>query len=505
MNFHFGRISLLPETRLHREPVFDVVMIGHTDKQADLAYLFANPALLNDMRDAGYSSQLDQLFRQFSKNDETAIRQDYLYNLPIPLHSFEEFQQLFSVDKNSIDQETNPDVNEDRYKSRLGGDYVWMPLAITDFFSAEVMRHPRRLWIIPVDEKLEVSGFLSPDNTRAPAVEEDNAFLRALALPQAGIICMPDFERLHIAQSIKPVPKLRVVNPVPAFLPCNTNSGDGVLERSILVKPKTEYVDNFVEHLRQLLIPISRFRRDVNLLLSFPYDKKMDGELPTRSSIAENELEQWLSEGDQYLLRHTQLIYPFLQNLQGELSSACGLIAGKMLVSTTEKGSWRSIAGIDLNTVKKPFPNLSIKQTSVLRDGLGIGVLHQHNAKLQLDDERLLVPYVESLSASNSGELSRFMGWLIRSLERLGLNLVFESQDAVLKSEILLRDFFGRLYTLGALRGKRAEDAFNVKSYMDGEACIIDIEIAPALAIDRLIIDLRVGSNGVEQLEVRRG
>jgi hypothetical protein len=516
MNFHFGRINLLPETRLHREPVFDVAMIGHTDKQADLSRLFANQAMLKDMRDAGYSSQLDKLFSRFNdkeendqekndneKNDnEKKVKQDYLYNLPIPLHSFEEFQQLFSVEETAEEKETKRNV---RYQSRLGHDYSWLALAVADFFSADVMRHPRRLWIIPVDEQLEVQAFLPGDNSLAPDVNQDNAFLRALALPQVGIICMPDFERLHIAQAIKPVPKLRVVNPVPAFLPCGTNFDDGVIEWARQIKPKTDNVDNFVKHLRDLLTSIGRFRRDLSLLMSFPYDKEMEGELPVPSDVATRALKQWMEEGDQHLLRHAQLVYPFLQNSQGEISSACGLLAGQMLVSSTEKGSWRSIAGVDLHSIKKPFPNLSIKQTALLRDGLGIGVLHQQNAKLQLDDERLLVAYVETVNSTNSGELARFMGWLIRSLENLGLSLVFDSRDAVLKSKILLRDFFGRLYTLGALRGKKIEDAFTIETYMDGEACIIDIEIAPALAIDKLIIDLRVGSNGVKALEVRGG
>ena len=74
MNFQFGRISLQPETRLHRQPVFDVVMIGHTDKQAKLASLFANASMLKDMRDAGYSSQLNQLEKIKSVTSWTVVK-----------------------------------------------------------------------------------------------------------------------------------------------------------------------------------------------------------------------------------------------------------------------------------------------------------------------------------------------------------------------------------------------------------------------------------------------
>ena len=102
MNFQFGRISLQPETRLHRQPVFDVVMIGHTDKQAKLAALFANSSMLNDMRDAGYSSQLNQLEK--IKSEKIA---DPLYQLPIPLRSYHEFEQLFSIENPEVATEAN--------------------------------------------------------------------------------------------------------------------------------------------------------------------------------------------------------------------------------------------------------------------------------------------------------------------------------------------------------------------------------------------------------------
>lgn len=492
MNFQFGRISLQPETRLHRQPVFDVVMIGHTDKQAKLASLFANASMLKDMRDAGYSSQLNQLEK--IKSEKIA---DPLYQLPIPLRSYHEFEQLFSIE--------NPKNPDHRYQSRLAGTNTWLPDAVSDFFNADVMRIPRRLWIIPVDEAEQIASFLPMDVSKAPSVEDENAVSRALALPDIALIAMPDFERLHIAQSLKHIPKLRIANPTPTFLPMGTNSDDGVLERSIRIQEKPDNSEKFAEHLFLLLKPIARYRPDCKLLMHFPFDKKMDGEQPQLSKLAEQKIKGWAGDADERILRHLQLLYPFIQDAKGKLGSATALLAGKMLSVTTEKGSWRSIAGTDLPSTKKPFPLLSIKQISRLRDELGLGVLRQEMNQLQLDDERLVVPFVASEASTNSGELSRFMGWLMRSLENLGLNLVFESKDRVLKSELLLRDFFSRLYAMGALNGKKIEDAFSIKSYMDAEACIIEIAISPAIAIDKLILDFRLGHSGLEKLEVQGG
>lgn len=479
MSFQFGRIKLVPETRVHREPVFDVVFIGHTDKDADLAKLFANSSMLNDMHAAGYTSILDHLWNRHSVAN---IKQQGLYNLPVPIRSLDEFQQLFVHTK---------EKTQDRYKSRLGGDYTWLPLAVADFFQTEVMQIPRRLWIIPVDENQGVDAFLTSDIV--PAVEEDHALLRALALPDAGLICLPDFERLHISQSLKHIPLLRVVNPLPAFLPCGTSSDDGITERSGVIKEKPDQSIHFIAHLKRILTLIAKYRRDINVLMAFPYDQKMDGELPRTSVKGETQLKQWRQESDRQLLRHVQLIYPYLQDSQSKLSSPCGILAGKILSSTTTNGSWRSIAGIDLPSLKRPFPNLSIKIVNSLRDDVGLAVINQQTNHMQLDDERLSVAYVDDQAATNSGELARFMGWLIRSLEKLGLNMVFESQADALKIEILLRNFFGRLYEMGALRGKKTEDAFSVKSRIGGEGCVIvDIEIAPALPIDQLILNFRL-------------
>lgn len=497
MNFQFGRISLIPETRVHREPVFDVVMIGHTDKDIDVKYLFTNSSMLNGIRDAGYQTSLDKISGEATKPDNALALSQAIYNLPIPIRSLEEFQLLFSIEKNQ-DKKV-------RYNSRLGGDYAWLPIAVADFFQADVMQIPRRLWVIVVNEVLGVDAFVALDVKKTFDLEDDTALARALALPDAGLLLMPDFERLHISQSIRHIPALRIANPLPAFLPCGTNTDDGVLETNTIAKLKPEETDNFLLHLKKILKLIASYRADITLLMTFPYDKKMDGELPRLSQKSEQELLSWRQDSDRSLLRHVQLIYPYMQDTQGKLSSPCGILAGKILSSATVNGSWRSIAGIDLHTFKRPFPNLSIKEIHHLRENIGLAVMAQHNGRVQLDDEKLSVAYVDAMPSTNSGELARFMGWLMRSLEKLGLDLIFEAEALVLKSDIILQNFFGRLYQMGALRGKNAETAFSVKSYLDGQGkVIVDIEIAPALAIDQLILDFRLENGAIQNLEVRR-
>lgn len=524
MNFHFGRVSLLPETRLHRAPLFDVAMIGHLERNASLDYLFNNPAMLADIRVAGYSDLLDLLRAEYEQT-ENALRTHSLQGLPIPLRSLEEFQQLFSL--------PGSEPAGDIFVSRLGGSYTWLSLAIDDFFQAEVMQLPRRLWIIVVAQAQGSAAFLTPDSAVAPAsnaqpdlilkakprgeqiaelLQRQPALLRALDLPNLGLLCLPDFERIHIPPSLTHIPRLRVANPVPAFLPCGTNTNDGIAETSPIQTAQPDESIYFVTHLQRLLRVIATYRRDVNLLLAFPFDVNRNAELPQYSQLAATQLEQWKQGAESSLLRHVQLVFPYLQDARGNLSSPCALLAGKTLASSSTRGEWRSIAGMALATSKRVFPTVSLKLTAQLRDhpGFGLAVLREENAVLQLDDERLPVPYIVSQPSTNSGELARFMGGLQRALENLGLSLLFENQLAIDQSEILLRDFFTRLHAQGALRGRRPEDAFSIhRQSNDSGQVLVEIELAPAIAIDRIQVDLRSHNNDLQTndltIEVRHG
>lgn len=536
MNFNFGRVRLLPEMRLHRTPLFDVAMIGHLQRVADLDYFFSNPAMLADIRATGYSELLDLLHTSYTRykidleqhradkekyKDETEYynatpkipQAFFLQGLPIPLRSLEEFEQLFPL------PEAAPEPL--KFISRLGGNYPWLPLAIADFFQAQVMLLPRRLWIIAVPQALGVEAFMTPDAAMPPAsnaqldtqvqqqldelLQRQPALLRALDLPNLGLLCLPDFERLHVPPSLIHIPRLRIANPLPAFLPCSSNTEDGVIETSQVETEEPDESVFFVMHLQRLLRVIARFRRDVNLLLAFPFDVNRKAEVPRHSLLAIEQLQQWQKNGDANLLRHVQLVFPYLQDVRGNLSSPCALLAGQTLATSTRRGEWRSIAGIALPTLKRIFPVMSLKLCAQLREAPGLAVLREENAGVQLDDERIPVPYVADQPSTNSGELARFMGGLQRALENLGLSLVFENQYVMDQSEIVLRDFFTRLHTQGALRGRRPEDAFNLRRQGDQEGVVvIEIDFAPAIALDRIQIDLRSHQNSL-QLEVRNG
>lgn len=488
MNFDNGRILLEPEPELRSGIGFDVVMIGHTGAAANLAYLFTNTRMVRELENAGYVEKLQALRLQLESGEEA----DDLFNLPLPVQSLAEFNALFS--SSPVTAETQP------YASRLAGYHKWLPRAVRDFFVFQRRALVKKLWIIPVDPNLKQEAFLPLTGFSLLETDNDNAFIRAMALPQAALILLPDYERLQIPANLEPPPRLRLANPPPSFLPCASNADDGISERNLPGEfPQYPAVEDFGAGVSRMLAALERFRPDLRLLLSLPYDEKMNGELPQASQAALDDLQRLKTSANRHSLHKLQLVFPYLMAADKSLSSSCGLLAGLIASQSISAGPWKSVAGQNLPGDFEPWPSLSQKQIALFRDEVGLGVLHMRVGRLQLDDERLSAgvfsaAYNTGAGIPNdaSGEISRFMGWLYRSLENLGMELVFDVETVSRKAFIRLNDFFTRLFQLGALRGKTAEEAYRLEQQVDSDrgTLIFTIAIAPAFPIDTIVISI---------------
>lgn len=478
MNFDGKRIYLDPEPVVDRKAAFEVVMIGHCPGVANKNVLFSHQSMAREMAEMGYGEQLDAL----KKNKNT---HDPLYNLPIPISSLGEFLQLFTQG-NTITM----------YRSQLAGNQLWLPIAVEDFFRYSGSHVFKKLWIINVDQALTQHAFLPDEQNATMDLRVDNAFIRALALPQVGLLVMPDLERLQIPAHIEDVPRLRIANPAPQFLPCSTSLDDGVRERrnseEIQQLPAPR---NFGELLRRMLASISRFRPDLRLLISLPLDRELLGELPQESRTALAEIKKLQQSQFAESLHRVQIIYPYVRDHRYRLMTASGLLAGKVAETVASKGAWRSVAGTPLAGNYEPFPRLSQQHMEVLRNQKSIGVLRSRLHKTELDDERLPGGiFGDQTEQARSGEVSRFLGWLYRELERMGHQLLFDVDPADPKPLVVLQDFFNRLHQLGALRGRTAEQAFSIQRILsenDPSTLIFIIDIAPAFPIDTVRLRLQ--------------
>ena len=508
------------------QTVLEVVMVGHCPGIAQWQRLATDELLLTKISSLGFARECARL-RELAAG-ATAISQDdallALYDLPLPFHSFGQYQSLFP---GAFDTDTT-------YQSVIGGKRAWLPLAVQDFFENSSGSHNLKLWIIRVDENRKQSAFLPTPGANMIEPETLGAFERALLITRAGILALPDLERLQIPAHLEDIPRLRIENPEPVFLPCGTEVDDGHRERrnAYEIPAMPEPLPS-----RDIVIPIARamakHRPDMQCLLSVALAAIPGSERPgpateflncvaNAAGIREDgtlvdESRGTLTEA----ARHLQLLYPYLRGPDRALGSATGVVAGMQAAVSQQHGPWRSIGERPLPGRSLPWPPLNQNEATALRDRPGVTVLLHRANRTVVDDERMCAPCLPAVQLQQltrerrnddhwrSAEIMRFMGWLRRELQTLGEKMIFDVDPRDPRPEIALRSFFTRLYTLGALRGRKVDEAFTLIQRNDGDSTIaFEIEIAPAYPIDRLRITFmqdRHTAGGSTNVEVSNG
>lgn len=206
------RIALVPRSEPKRVPALQAAFLGHCPKGGRgvrVSRLLGMRSALELMRSAGYGLAVDRL-EEMNALESAA---EPLYNLPIPLHSSAEFHDIF------------PDaaVEPTRYVSLLAGNSAWLPRAVDDFFA----NGGERLWVVSVSEELGYQGFLPDDPLNLLDAESLTGIDTVLAIPEVGLIALPDLERLCIPASLPDVKPITAARPEPAFLPCAVDAADG--------------------------------------------------------------------------------------------------------------------------------------------------------------------------------------------------------------------------------------------------------------------------------------
>ena len=493
-------------------PVLEVVMLGHCPGPADdpargaqWQRIAGDRAVLGEIAELGFHRAARRLHELLANPAGAAEPGDdalrALYRLPLPVVSLSQFRVLFPF---AFDTPTD-------YVSVLSGNRAWLPAALQDFFEASTSlgREQLKVWVIRVPEEEGAEAFLPVGCADLSEPATLGAFERALLPRRAGLILLPDLERLQVPANLPDVPRLRLENPRPVFLPCGVELDDEYRERRnveemAFARPPEPLPAAAV--VAPIARTLARLRPDMLCLLTVPLALAPEGELPVPApaflgyvgELAARTIAAAESAG---ALRHLQLLYPYLRATGRPLSSPSGLIAGMQALVAQRSGPWRSIGGRPLPGRSLPWPVLSQNEATSLRQAPGITVLLRRNGRNVVDDERLCMPCLplialRRLSAGErrhehwlSAEVMRFMGWVQRELRSLGERLVFDADVRDPRPELALRAFFNRLHAQGALRGARPEDAFRLARRSDGESTLIfDIEIAPAYPLDLIRI-----------------
>jgi hypothetical protein len=473
-----SRIALTPRPVRRREAALEAAMLGHCPGRVRPARLTAMPATLDDMRSAGFGPAVEAVLQD---------RDTDLYHLPIPLHSNAEFTDIF------------PDAGQAAvgYASVLAGDKAWLAQAVEDFFA----NGGEKLWVVRVPEAEAQEGFLPVEST----VLHDNSTLRGLAavlvIPSLAVVAFPDLERLQIPAHLPDIPRNRLDNPEPGFLPCSQSLEDDHRERrypeEIPAAPDPRPLSLLMQG---ILSWVARHRPDLMCLFTLPLSYSGDIGRPAADEASLQWINSVRNSAGADSLRHAQLLFPYLRGPRFALRSPVGVVAGLQSALAQRAGPWRSMAARPMLTDALPYPRLSLARTLELRENPGVSVLQAINGRVCLDDERLAVPalhpgdYADTQDMSRfdgfrSAEVQRFLGFLRRQLQTLGDTLIFNMDYRDPRPRFSLEQFFRRLHARGALRGALPSDAFRITESHTAEGVMVyEIMVAPAFPIDRLYL-----------------
>jgi hypothetical protein len=492
-----GRVSLTPRPALPREPELVAGMLGHLPGRVRLERLRAGARAA--MRAAGWGDALDHLDDPHPGrlSGEEVARVRALEHVPVPLESSAELDDIFP-DARSLDT---------GYDSLLAGARAWLPRSVDDYFA----NGGERLWIVRIPESSGREGFRAhAERTGAAGVLplEHPLALRGLAallpIPEVAVVAAPDLERLMIPRRLPDIPRLRLANPEPGFTPCGTRFDDGHRERRRSAEmPDPAEPDATLDWLAGVRSVLARLRPDVQYLHCLPLQYADSVQGPGVHSQVVARLDALRRGRPGADLRRVQLLFPYLRRpvstgSGADLASPVGSIAGCQAAVARRQGPWRSAAGVSLVTDAVPYPPCDARQELGLRERPGVGVLIRRQGRVELADERLAVPALHPddwsgardparFDGYRSGEIARFVGWLLRRLRRLGETLVFDLDPRDPRPRLLLEELFGRLHAAGALRGAVPEESFSIRpGERRDNAIAYDIEIAPAFPIDRL-------------------
>lgn len=488
------RIELDARPEPARAAPLEVVMLGHCPPEGDARWdrVARDEAMLAEIAALGFTAEVARL-----RAGDASLRG--LYALPLPIRSLGHFQTLFPQ---AFDAET------DR-ASRLAGARAWLPRAVQDFFDGHEpgFEDTRTLWVIRVPQADGVAAFMPAARPDLADPSSLGPFDRALIVPRAGIVVMPDLERLLVPAQLDEPPRVRVPNPEPVFLPLGTDTDDDHRERRLPGEmPRAESARDVGAVLAPMLRALARRRPDLVALLSVPFAPTLQGELPMPApgwlalGVADGPAAASLGDAR----RHVQLLYPYLRDAERQLVSASGLVAGAQARVAQRFGPWRSVAERPLPGQAMPWPPASTQQAAAWR-AAGLSVLLQRGGRLRLDDESLPAPVLPQADLQrmprvdreradwHSAEVQRFMGYVRRELQALGERLLFDVDATDPRPAEALRSFFARLHDAGALRGARPEQAFHIRALpglgSSAESTLaFEIEIAPAFPIDLIRI-----------------
>ena len=458
-----------------------------------------------------------------------------LYDVPLPVASWERFDQLFAWDQRVYGQTGDAAVHGATY---LGA-------AVRSFFA----QGGRKCYVISCGEPAALAADRATrDAMLARLVPvaagqtgqrgEWHGLHHLLGLPGASFIALPDLAELAAMYHEAPLTPMALPRPVPEFVECSQPGPEVAAEKQVVQLAAPTCTDEeytiWRNTVHRAAVWIADHRRDMQLLAALP--------LPTRESTAAADLlafmhqQGWLSgalahagcpatgndaekEACSIASAFLQLCYPWLQagyahDLPAGLEPPEGVLAGLLARNALTRGTFRNGCALAPHDVQGIAPRLRQSQM----EGINTRAPLRASPRSPLLDRvslfgpetgaiRLLSDVTTSNDAAcRQAGINRTIGLVMRAARCIGEEYVFESSGERLWQQLQSRltDVLRAMHHAGALAGRGPGDAFQVRcdrstmtrQDIDNGRVIVQVMIHPAASIETMRIQLVIGDGG---------
>ncbi len=445
-----------------------------------------------------------------------------LYEVPLPFHNWESFDQLFAWN-----QRVYAAAGEE---ITMGATYLGA--AVRSYFA----QGGRKCYVISCGEPLllnddrktrdfKLQQLIPSDISKGFNRSQWRGLQHLLGLPEVSFLAFPDLAELVSLYRDESATPVEIPPPEPVFVECSQPSFRTAQEKQVvhLAAPActdSEYA-TWGSVVRRAVQWIAANRREVQLVAALP--------LPRQESDAANDLlvfmhrQAWLSGvpdvQDSIASGFLQLVYPWLRtayagDLPANLEPPEGVLSGLLARNALTRGGFRSATALSVSDIVEFHPKLPQSQ----QFGLNPKAPTQASPQSPLIDRisllgssaegfRLLSDVTTSNDKSyRQASINRTIALVLRAARNVGEAYVFETSGERLWQQIVasMGDLLTALQAAGALAGKTASDAFQVRcdhstmtqQDIDSGRVIVQVMIIPAASIETMRIQLTIGDGG---------
>ncbi len=451
-----------------------------------------------------------------------------LRDVPVPIESWERFTQLFAWDQRDYENGTS------------GAGYL--AAAVRSFFA----QGGRRCYVIRVGDPLAFNAPAEARNTLRPKLipgysgsiaatpNDRNSWRGAghlLGLPEVTMLCLPDLpDLMRVQPGAIDISEEPPDTPPEQFVVCSEPTPAKPPDNPVTQLPAPRCNESGFGHWANAISLLGQFiadyRPDVQLIAAVPLPEETMQAMPNLLEILHDPSPSTNQPGlgdpldiDGIASAYVQLCYPWTRTagsdlLPGRLEPPDGGIAGMLARNAISRGAYRSITGMRQTDIIDLYPRLDRQTIFAARDATAAGSALIDRVSLfgfSVDGVGAISDVTTSAAAAHRpANVNRIISMVRRTVQRTGEEFLFENNGEQLWAAITrrLNDVLRLLFDLGALRGKRPDDAFSVRcdrstmtqQDLDQGRVVVLVHFEPAASIESIEVILTMRQNGTVTL-----